>query len=85
MKKKQKDNPILLIGQDSNMKIVEDKVVTASIYDTSEQLQIVYDAFRNEKILTINYGRLMSPGWSVKISAKDFIDKFFPDIKDLPF
>ena len=86
MKKKQKNNPILLTGQDSNMKIVEEKVTVASIYDSTETLQIVLDNFkRKDKMITINFGPIMSPSWSVQISAKNFIEKFAPEEKDLPF
>lgn len=85
MKKKQKNNPVLITAQDSNMKITEKKVVVASVYDSSEQLQIIYDSFSRKKMITINFGRLMSPETTVKISVEDFINKFFPGLKDLPF
>ena len=86
MKPKQKDNPVLITAQDSNMKITEKKVVVASVYDSVENIQIVFDNIkRSSKMITINYGPIMSPIWSVQISIKDFIEKFAPEEKDLPF
>ena len=85
MKPKQKDNPLLLTGQDSNLKVTEKNVVPASIYDSTEELNITYDHAQKNKVIIISYGRLMSPSRSIKISPRDFIDKFQLGDKDLPF
>ena len=85
MKTKKKNNPLLITGQDQSLKVTEKNVVTASIYDSSEELNIVYDHAQKDKVIMISVGRLMSPSRSIKISPKDFIDKFQLGDNDLPF
>lgn len=82
MKPKKKDNPLLITGQDSNFKITETNVITASIYDTLGQLNIIYDCSQEQKFILLSYGRLMSPSKVVKIDLDDFINKF--ELKDNP-
>lgn len=85
MKKKHKDNPLLITGQDSNLKVTEKIVVTAAIFDSTHEFMIVYDKSKKDKELTFHIGKLMAPELSLKISTRDLIDKLFPDIIDLPF
>jgi len=84
MKQKQ-NNPLLITGQDNNLKVTEKNVVTASIYDSTEELNIVYDHSQKDKVIILSVGRLMSPARSIRITPKDFIDKFQLGEKDLPF